>query len=296
MPANSLFMSPTAPFPDLATQPQILRPLEAGGYLGRILNTYLWHLRELDHAVVPRLSMAAYAELLVTDDANSTQHVAELGQLPAHLLVLGSSLGSLYECLTGAASLLEDFVEMGSDFQQFAASKRAEDAQWCGYTDPLDVSPDGNTIVLRHEPEALAPFELGNLLAPCFASPTNLGERIGSSGPEAYAYFNSILVNGLVFSPRNPPAPPTNLLTYPWSEEVPMPTAEEQEEEDEAADEWCLADKALPALEVLEHLSTILKRGQQAATLFHSLEAGDAKGFGQLSQLIQKIIAGSESA
>ncbi|RZK22068.1 MAG: hypothetical protein EOO63_18505, partial [Hymenobacter sp.] len=183
----------------------ILTPVEAAAArrVEHLFNSYLYQLRSLEQVVAPPVSMAAYAALVAADEAAETQHVPEMGSMARGLHVLSNSLQELATCLSEAYMDLEEFID-GKDFQQFAARKRFEDARENGYTDEADVAADGSTLVLRTEPEALAPFQLRVVLAKFFSSVTAQGERIGSSGPEAYAYHSSLVANEVVFALRQP--------------------------------------------------------------------------------------------
>lgn len=270
-------------------QTNVLTPVNAPAVsrVEHLFNSYLYQLRSLEQVAASPQSMAAHTALVAADEAGGTRHVAEMGSMLRGLHVLSNSLQQLATCLSEAYMDLEEFLD-GKDFQYFAASKRLTDARERGYTDEADVSADGRRLVLRTEPEALAPFQLRVVLANYFTNTTAQGERIGSSKATDYAYYSSFIVDEIVFRLRDTeqPATPTNITAYRRSEAQELGITEVKRPDER----FEFDSEALHGPELVAKFNDLLLQGQEAAALYHGLAQDDIKGYEWLFKLLSKMV------
>lgn len=280
---------------------QLFTPIEevATDRLAQIFNAYLYQLGSAEAVTAPRESMQQAQDLLTAQEIDEAEAVAEMSSRLYSLQVLAQALPDLYQHLQAAHIELlwwtnEDKEDDDQNFLRYAASRRLEDAELFGYTDGADLSEDGKTIRLRDEPEALAPFQLARMLAPHFASDSLNGERIGSSGPAAYGYWSTLILNQTRFTLRDPTRSATadNLMTYqqPEAPSLDLPAATEPDAR------FSEEAQALYGTALVNQFEAVLIRCQEAAALYGSLAADDAAGFQRLHEVIEQLVEGTWDA
>lgn len=272
---------------------QILIPIDGFDRCATLLNAYQRSLLPLEAATIIDQSMAGHAALTAQDEANNTQHLADLAQRQYHLLLLTHSFHKLYACLCHAQLELEEFASEGANLNDYAAQKRAEYVVEYGSDDGKDYHPDGS-VGLRDDSKALAPFQLALTLAPFFAgNTTSQGECIGSSLPQDFAYFSNLVATDPVFTPPN-------LASYPTADKL---TAYRRCDALELSiEESVLADERFSDLpehsrgpKLVAEFNALLLRCQAVATRYHTLAPTDANGFVELFEQVDKLFHGEDS-
>lgn len=268
----------------------ILQPINEYDNLARLFDSYQMFLLSYERVITPRESMTDLAMLTAQEDMYDTKQVAELAYRHYHLMLGVQALRSFYKCVSLATLELETFLSEGADFQLYAANARMQNAKLFGYIDEQDFVTNGNTLRLRlDEPEALAPFQLQVVLAKFFPGSSPDGEKIGSSGSADFAVLTNIVRNEIVFALLNPAGHATtdNLTTYKMGK-VHKSGLEEIELVDDRFE--IEPDHVLSGATIAQQFNEVLALGQQAATLYASLQGDDVVGYRQLYDVLQGML------
>ena len=171
----------------------LLKPIQADDNLASLFNAYLRGLSTISIIAMPRETMHEFA-LEPHEDIDQEKRLYGL-------LVLHRSLRDLHHCILEAIRTLDDFFDtFHGDFVAYAAINRIQ-AVWQGFGEEDDWGLD-DLPIYKEDEDSLHGYTVHADLQGYFPGSACAGEKIGTSGPEAYAAFSELVVHQTDFSIR----------------------------------------------------------------------------------------------
>lgn len=192
---------------------EILKPVEGPEPLAHLFNAYLQGLSTPCVMCEPCYTTMAEVRQL-KDNALKPKHKRMLKHSVKNfyaLTVLGNSLRHIHQHVVAAITELDAFfATYGGDLFQYAVDKRQQSIMENGSDDESDWYRDNEAdetedwkVTRKTDPESLRHYTLHAELAWHFGGPdVGRGEYIGTSGPEAFEPYTTLVANQSAFSFR----------------------------------------------------------------------------------------------
>jgi len=192
---------------------QVLTKIEAEDNLAQLFNAYQRQLHTLECITLPKESMSDYQELLRSatsgTPSESAQHVFGHSVPRFYMLqVLSNSLTDLHKNIGWCIRDLTKFFEQyDGDLKRYAIETRLSVIDEFGSDDETDWQEDGFDeegqkwkVAYKDDEETLKRYSLRADLQQYFKNEDDMGEKIGSSQAEDFAYFSTLVEHATDFN------------------------------------------------------------------------------------------------
>ncbi|WP_324671491.1 hypothetical protein [Hymenobacter sp. GOD-10R] len=256
---------------------KVLTNIKAEDNLAQLFNAYQRQLHTLECLSLPNESMGDYQALLrsVASDApsESAQHVFNHAVPRFYALqVLSNSLTDLHKNIGWCIKALTEFFDQyDGDLTRYAIETRLKVVDEFGSDDETDWEEDGFDekgqkwkVTYKDDEKTLKRYSLHADLEQYFKQENSCGEKIGSSHPEDFAYFSTLVENATDFNSMK-------FLRQAFDAELPLYRQNEagdmvqQSLGDEVENEL---NEALRNESIVGYFNTVLELARQAAITF----------------------------
>ena len=275
-----------------------LEKIKAEDNLARLFNAYIKGLSTINIFSTPHETMRECRHAFAREKrgrGKAKDSIRDSAQRFYELTIVGNALLGIHRSVIEGIALLQNFfTTYGEDLQRYAIERRIasinefgsdEDSDWEWNGIGAKDEPDSWKVTYKDDPESLQYYTLYHDLGGSFHGHETRGEYIGTSGPEDFIVYSTLVKHDTDFSFRK-------MLAANGGPEIPL----YRQREDGEFEQMSLADQIERELNedirngrVVEFFDLVLALGLEVAEFYCTMDQVDLAHYRRLLQLLEAM-------
>lgn len=272
-----------------------LEKIKAEDNLARLFNAYIKGLSTINIFSTPHETMRECRQAFSREKrgrGKSEDSIRDSAQRFYELTIVGNALLGIHSSVTEGIQLLQDFfTTYDGDLKRYAIERRIKIIDEYGSDDPTDWYRDNEAdeseewkVTYKDDEESIKSYTLYSDLGGSFHGHETRGEYIGTSGPEDFIVYSTLVKHDSDFSFRKMfAAAGHDIPVYRKQEDgqmVPMSLGEQIESE---------LNEDIRNGRVVEFFDHVLRLGEHAAAFYRNMHQDNLPDYQALLQMLEAM-------